>query len=79
LKINKARQHSAFSPPCTTAAGARAFAEADRLCGLWAAGLGQVFSEEALHNIETVLGELLARLNRPLPTPNQELRQHVSC
>jgi DNA-binding MarR family transcriptional regulator len=62
-----------------TDAGARAFAEADRLCDLWAADLGQVFSEEALHTTETVLAELLARLNRPLPTPNQELRQHVSC
>ncbi len=62
-----------------TDTGARAFAEADRLCDLWAADLGQVFSEEALHTTEAVLGELLARLNRPLPTPNQELRQHVSC
>lgn len=58
-----------------TDAGARAFAEADRLCDLWASDLGQVFAEEALHATKTVLGELLARLNRPLPIPNRELRQ----
>ncbi len=50
-----------------TGAGGRAFAEANRLCDLWAADLGQVLPEDALRTTETVLGELLVRLNRPLP------------
>ena len=62
-----------------TDAGVRAFSEADRLCDLWAADLGQVFSEEALHTTGTVLAELLARLERPLPIPNRELGQRASC
>ncbi len=49
-----------------TDSGARTFAEADQLCDLWAADLGQAFPEDALHTTERVLGELLARLNRPL-------------
>lgn len=51
-----------------TDTGVRAFAQADRLCDLWAADLGQVFAEDALHTTEGLLGDLLARLDRPLPT-----------
>ena len=50
-----------------TDAGAGTFAEADLLCDLWAADLGQTLSEDMLHTTESVLGELLARLDRPLP------------
>ncbi|ALJ38856.1 MarR family transcriptional regulator [Azospirillum brasilense] len=57
-----------------TATGKRTFAEADRRCGLWAADLGEALSEDALHTTETVLGELLARLNKPLPTHRQSER-----
>lgn len=50
-----------------TAAGARVYAEADRLCGLWTADVGQVFSHDTLVSTKTVLAVLLERLNRPLP------------
>lgn len=52
-----------------TEAGACAFTAADQLCDRWAADLGQVFPHDTLRATWSVLDQLLARLDRPLPPP----------
>lgn len=50
-----------------TQTGARAYAEADRLCDLWTADVGQVFSHDTLLATKAMLTVMLERLARPLP------------
>ncbi|CCG40493.1 MarR family winged helix-turn-helix transcriptional regulator [Magnetospirillum molischianum] len=59
--------HERSSLYILTDTGKHAFVEADRLCDLWAGDLGQVFSEVMLITAKDVLGELMNRLDRPLP------------
>lgn len=51
-----------------TEVGAQAFAAADQLCDLWCADLGTVFAEDTLLSVQSVLGQLLEHLDRPLPS-----------
>lgn len=54
-------------PPARPREGGRVYTKTERLCGLWAADLGQTLPAETLHDTRRVLSDLLTRLDRPLP------------
>lgn len=68
LERSRNPSHERSSLYVLTAAGAHAFAEADRRCDLWTADVAATIPEDRLHAVRAALDEILIRLDRPLPS-----------